>query len=862
MTSKWRLLAASAGCFLTLGLSNYMPAQAQATFDESPQFISRINVEGNVRIEASTIRSYLLVAAGDTFDSERIDLSLKTLFRTGLFADVVIEKDGSELLVKVLENPIVNRVIIEGNRAMSTDKLTDEIQAAPREIFTPARVQADVQRILEVYRRSGRFAVQVTPAYEQLEQNRVDLIFEIDEGAKTGIRAINFLGNQAFSDRELRGALVTKESKFWRFFSSQDNYDPDKMEYDREQLRKFYTNAGYADFNVTSAVAELTQDREDFYITFTIEEGPKFNFGEIKVETALDKLNGEVLAAILPMRKGNVYRGEMIENAIDTLTFAAGSAGYAFVDIRPRVETNKETKTVDITFVVDEGPRVYVDRINIVGNTRTLDKVIRRELRVSEGDAFNRVLLDRSRNRVRALGFFKEVELEELPSDKPDRTVVEIAVEEQQTGEMSFAAGYSSVDDVLFELSVTERNLRGRGQSLRARVSTSRRRDMIDFGFTEPRFRGRSVAAGIDVFHRKDDYLDVASFSNTRTGTGLRLGFQTGETTSLQLRYNLIQENIDYGLLDPQTGQPGVELNPTFDTTQPISAANPFINIIDNCSSNHVPFAAIAPDGTAFNSAGPGLHCSNEGTRITSAVGASFNWDRRNDPISPTRGFVTSISSDLAGVGGDVHYLKTELRGSVYRGLFERFFDDVVASVSLNAGYNYSWGKDDIRINDRFFKGGSSFRGFGVAGIGPRYLTYIRTSDFDPTTDDPVQLQVGSALGGNAYAIGALEVKFPLGLPEDTGIKGSVFAEFGTLGSLDARELPPPSTITGPTGGLAFNQGAVTLVDDDFSLRASVGFSVFWDSPFGPVRFDFSKLVAREIYDQSETFRFSSAARF
>lgn len=462
--------------------------------------IRSILVEGNQRIEARTVQSYLLVEPGDAFDPDRIDLSLKTLFATNLFADVSIDRRGNDLVIQVVENPIINRVIFEGNRALNDDKLREEIQAAPRGIFTAARVQSDVQRIMELYRRSGRFAAKVEPQYKPLEQNRVDLIFEVTEGPVTGVRSINFIGNQAYSDSRLRSEIVTKQSRLWRFFSSNDNYDSNRLEYDRERLREFYQNDGYYDFRVTSAVAELTPDQKDFYITYTVDEGRQYDFGEIKVETALEKLDANVLQAVVPIQEGELFRGSLIETTIDSLTYAAGVAGYAFVDVRPQISVNEESGRIDITFALDEGPRVYIERINIVGNTQTLDRVIRRELRLSEGDAFNRILLDRSRNRVRALGFFKDVEVIESPSEQPDRTIVDVKVTEQSTGELSFAAGFSSVDAYLFDLSASQRNLRGRGQSVVARTSLSSRQQIVDLRFTEPRFLDRNLSAGVDLF--------------------------------------------------------------------------------------------------------------------------------------------------------------------------------------------------------------------------------------------------------------------------------------------------------------------------------------------------------------------------
>ncbi|HEX2558615.1 outer membrane protein assembly factor BamA, partial [Phenylobacterium sp.] len=432
--------------------------------------VSRIIVQGNERIEQSTVLSYLPIQPGETVDPVKIDTALKALFRTDLFADVRIDFANGDLTVHVVENPIINRVIFEGNRGLKEDKLREEVSIRPRGIFTRARVQQDVQRIIELYRRSGRISAQVEPKVVELPQKRVDLIFEIDEGPKSGILRVNFLGNQEFSDNDLRDVVVTEQSAWYKFFSNNANYDPDRLEYDKEQLRKHYRNRGFYDFRVVSAVAELAPDKNGFVVTYTVDEGPEYKFGKVEVETELQRLNKEALTALLPIRTGQTYQDEAIEQATDSLTFAAGAAGFAFVDVRPRYSANPETQTVDVSFQVREGPRVYVDRIDIVGNTQTLDHVIRREMNVVEGDAYNRVLVDRSRNQIRALGFFKEVEIEELPGSAPDRTTLQVSVQEQPTGELSFSAGYSSVDQLVLDLGVTQRNFRGRGQDLRARL--------------------------------------------------------------------------------------------------------------------------------------------------------------------------------------------------------------------------------------------------------------------------------------------------------------------------------------------------------------------------------------------------------
>lgn len=780
-------------------------AQPQPTAND--QAIRRILVQGNQRIEAATITSYLLVRPGSTFDPERIDLSLKTLFATGLFADVQIEQQGADLVVSVIENPIINRVIFEGMRTLDEEDLEEEVQARPRSVFTPARAQADVQRIIEVYRRAGRFAAQVTPQVRELDQNRVDLIFEVDEGPVTGVRDINFIGNEVFSDRRLRDVIVTTESSWWNFFQSNDNYDPDRLEYDREQLRQYYNNRGYADFRVVSAVAELTPDQSDFFITFTVDEGLRYEFGEITVRTELNRLPQELLLASIPIREGTVFRGDLIEDAIDAMTYVAGTVGYANVDITPLVERDRDNRVVNITFEVNEGPRVFIERIDVVGNTRTIDRVIRREMRVNEGDAFNRVLLDRSRQRIQALGFFENVTVEESDGSQPDRSVVTVTVEEQSTGELAFAAGYSSFESFLFDISITERNLRGRGQFLRLRASSSRQRQQLDLRFTEPRFLGRDIAAGFDLYSLRTDFLDQSSFENQSTGLGLRVGFPTSERTNLGLTYSLVQDETE--IADIFVDHDNNALTPAIDQCDPLNISRPLL-------------------------------CDQEGTFLTSLVGYTFNWDGRNQPIRATRGFDLQFSQDIAGLGGEVNYIRTELEAGLYYGLWGGFR----ATLRGSAGYIAGWGGDDVRINDRFFKGGSSFRGFDVAGIGPRQLIVNSTTGEVET--------VGDAIGGNAFAIGSAQLDVPVPLPESFGVGGALFVDFGTLGVVDSASRQ----------SIALDGTRNLVVDDSSSLRVAAGVSVFWDSPFGPVQFDFAQPLEFEEYDRREEFRFSTRTNF
>ncbi len=854
---------------LTFGLLTATSPAAEAQSPPAQQdplagTIRSIIVEGNQRIEDRTVQSYLLVEPGSTFDLERIDLSLKTLFATGLFADVSIDRLGSDLVVRVVENPIINRVIFEGNRALNDERLSEEIQAAPRGIFTQSRVQSDVQRILEAYRRTGRFAAQVNPQYRPLDQNRVDLIFEISDGPVTGVRSINFIGNDAYSDTRLRSEIVTRQSRFWRFFSSNDNYDPNRLEFDRELLRQFYQNNGYYDFRVSSAVAELTPDQRDFYVTFTVEEGVQYEFGEIDVETTLDKLNSNALARAVPIAQDSLYRAEQIENAIDTLTFGAGIAGYAFVDIRPQIVPNPDTRKVDVTFVIDEGPRVYIERINIVGNTTTLDQVIRRELRISEGDAFNRRLLDRSRNRIRGLGYFQDVVVEERPGTQADRTEVDIVVSEQPTGELSFAAGFSSIDAFLIDVSVAQRNLRGRGQSLVARISASQRQQSLQFQFTEPRFLDRNLAAGVDLFATRSDFSDVADFESQTIGGGLRLGFPITDRASLGLRYRISQDKIDVDNLDvvvdgvtgelllQDTDTPATDVNgdPIFDEF----GEQVFLQTFVPPDTIPLPDGALVVDQCDDIVLTPEAICASERNELTSLIGYTFNLDFRNDPVTPTRGFDFSLSQDLAGLGGDVQFLRSQATAATYRGILP----GVRASLRFSAGYILPFGNDEnVRINNRFFRGGNNFRGFNVAGIGPRVVDF----ELDENGEETGVVFREQALGGQAFYQGTLEVSLPNFLPEAAGIRTALFVEAGGLGVLSDADIPDPVVFVRNVTNLGPTLVRREVVDD-LTLRASAGLSVFWRSPFGPIRFDLAEVIEDEAFDRPRGFRFSTTTQF
>jgi len=627
--------------------------------------IRDIEVEGNNRIETATVNAYLTVAPGDSYDIQKINSSLKALFSTGLFADVSFSFNQGILRVNVVENPIINRIAFEGNQRLKDDTLSAELQLRPRVVYTRTKVQADVQRILELYRRSGRFAATVEPKVIQLDQNRVDLAFEIDEGDATGIRKINFVGNKAFDDGELSDVIRTTESAWWKILTADDNYDPDRVTFDRELLRRFYLSAGYADFQVLSSVAELTPDRSDFFVTYTVSEGQRYQFGEINVVSQIDKIDPETLMPLIEIESGEWYNANLVDDAVDALTDSVGDQGYAFIDIRPNVQRNRETGTIDITFNISEGPKVYVERINVVGNVRTLDEVIRREFRLVEGDAFSSSKMQRSKQRIENLNFFKSVDVKTLPGASPDLTVIEVDVEEKSTGEFSIGAGYGTDNGAFGQLGIRERNLLGKGQDLRLNFTLGSTDQQVDLSFTEPYFLDREIAAGFDLYRREEDNQDESSYDEEQTGGRLRAGFRYSEELSHSFRYSL--------------------------------ESNSYSNIDRNSASR-----LLLAEETEF---------------VESAIGHTLTYDERDSSISPTEGYFARLSNDLAGLGGDEQYLRTRVEGGYYYPLDREH--EWVLSTRGSTGYIFGF-DDDTRISQRFSVGGSNLRGFEAAGVGPR----------------------------------------------------------------------------------------------------------------------------------------------
>lgn len=856
------------------GASVSVPTMAQEQAAQQIPVIRQISVIGNERVEPETIASYLAVRPGDPFDPARLDDSLKNLFATGLFSDVELSESQGALIVRVVENPIINRIIFEGNKKLDREDLLEEARLRPRQVFTRAKVRSDVQRMMELYRRSGRFAAIIEPKVVQQDQNRVDLVYEIQEGPKTKVSRINFIGNREFSDGDLRDVLATKEARWWKIFTSNDTFDPDRLAYDQQVLRQHYLNEGYADFRTVSAVSELTPDREDFFITFTVEEGEVYTFGKIDVESEIRDVNANLFRAFLLMREGMTYNAEAIEKTIESLSNAAGLLGYAFVDVRPQISRNREERTIDITFRVLDAPRVYVERINVSGNVVTLDRVIRREFRLQEGDAFNSALVTRSENRLKRLDFFREVTVEQVQGSQPDRMVLDVAVEEQATGELNLGAGFSSLENFIFDFSIRQRNFRGKAQDLRLGLRLSGNRQEIDLGFTEPYFLGRRVAAGFDIFARNVEAgLTGSGFETKSLGFSLRAGMAISEYWTLSTRYTLRQDDVtltnqaldayfrsfllvqttDESIRQDLTGN--AELTPLTDdeAQNRIDAydvnGDGVVNLLDYDLDGSGVGQIADLDRDELLATMPLSYREADGKRFQSIIGYTVGFDTRNSIIRPTRGHSFHFSQDFAGLGGDVRYLRSSINFDNYWTPWQGW----TFRVGGEAGIIHGLGQD-IRLSDRFFIGGPRIRGFDTGGIGPRQFA--------------VNTNSRSSIGGTAFYIGRGELFFPLGdAALESGINASAFVDVGSLFRGQETTLPKCS-FTQLDYDTAVEDGSTADLDlnciagDSAAPRISVGIGFSWQSPFGPFRIDLAKTLKKQLGDRTQTLQFNVGTTF
>ena len=740
-----------------------VPALAGTAWAEQ---IKDIVVNGNERVETSTVKSYLGLEQGNEYSPMKARTALKSLYGTGLFDNVEIGWDNGKLIVDVQENPIVNEIRYEGNSALSDDRLEAVVALRPRAVYTPGKIQEDVKAILAAYRQSGRFLAQVNPQIIRRDQNRVDVIFAVDEGAKTKIRKIDFVGNNVYSDPDLKDVIGTKESAFWRFLSTSDSYDPDRIEFDKELLRRFYLKNGYADFRVISAVAELSKSKEDFFVTYTIDEGEVYKFGNVDVTVASrDDIDIAELRKEVTIKQGDRYDASRIDTNIDGLIDQLGQKGFAFLDVIPVFDKNPETRTIDVTFTVRPGPRVYISRINIEGNSRTQDHVIRREMRLAEGDAFSNTRLQRSRDRLQVLDYFETVELKQEETNDPDRIAIDVKVKEKSTGEFNVGAGYSTYEGVIGTTELRERNFLGRGQTVNLAFAISGERQDINFSYVEPWFLGRELSAGVDVLNQKREYQDESSYDQKTTGGGFFMGFPLGEYLRNTVRLGVRRNTIS----DVGTG------------------ASTFV-------------------------------AAEAGTRDSIRMSNTLAYDTRDSSLLPTRGSRITWTIEYSGFGSDTNFIRNSVTASRHFPLGKGF----VLSGALRGGYLYDF-NDDTPLFENYNLGGFDLRGFDRAGIGPR----------DTTTND--------ALGGRLMGGHSLELRFPIPGVKDNGVNGILFSDGGIVKDFRTES---------------------NLIAESNIYRISAGAGIFWNSPLGPLRFEWGVPVVKANEDDTRLFAFNFGSRF
>jgi outer membrane protein insertion porin family len=818
------------------------------------QMASSIVVEGNRRVEADTIRSYFKPGPNGALDAGRIDDGLKALIETGLFQDVKISRPGGRVVVTVVENAVIGRIAFEGNKKVKDEQLSAEIQSKPRGTFSRPMVQSDAQRIAEIYRRSGRYDVHVTPEIIEQPNNRVDLVFTIAEGQKTGVKSIDFVGNTTYTSYRLKDVIKTRESNLLSFLGGNDVYDPDRVEADRDLIRRFYLKNGFADVQVVAALTEYDPERKGFLVTFKIEEGQQYHVGSVDFQSSIATLDGNALRGFSRVNVGSLYNVEAVEKSVEEMQIEASRRGYAFAVVRPRGDRNFDAHTVSVVFAVDEGPRVYIERINIRGNTRTRDFVVRREFDISEGDAYNRALVDRAERRLKNLDFFKNVKITTEPGSSSDRVVLIVDLEEKSTGDFSVSGGYSTTDGALAEVSISERNFLGRGLFAKASVTYGQFARGYSLSFVEPYLLDYRVALGLDFFQRSQLANNFVSYGTKTLGFSPRLGFQLREDLSLQLRYSITRQEVTL---------PGTLANCN-NTIGGSTVGNAFLPF------NPTPaFVNLNGANGAADASGTGLFCFSDGeaslpvrkelaggATLTSALGYTLNYNTLDNNKNPTDGLLVDFRQDFAGVGGDVSYLKTAIDAKYFTPLVS----DIVGVIHLQGGILNQVGNNQIRMLDHFQMGPNLVRGFAPNGIGPRDLNPFGTMD---------------ALGGTKYWGASYELQMPFWfLPKEVGLKGAVYADAGGL--LDYRG-PTTWAATGENTTLqnsnciaptningARTPGTCTglVFDNGNQVRSSVGVGLIWASPFGPLRFDYAIPLTKGPNDRVQQFKFGGGTSF
>ncbi|TPV99581.1 MAG: Outer membrane protein assembly factor BamA [Beijerinckiaceae bacterium] len=786
-------------------------------------FAEGVSVQGNKRVDSETIQSYF---SGS--DQASINKGVKNLYATGLFSDIRVSRAGGRVVITVTENNVINRVAFEGNSKVKTETLTAEVQSKSHGPYSKAMVDADIERIKDVYRRSGHAAATVAARTVDLPNGRLDVVFTIDEGEKTGVKAINFVGNNVYSSGKLRDLMETTEMNYFSFFKTSDVYDPDRIASDLERIRRFYLKNGYADFRVIGSDAQFDSAQGGYIITITVEEGVQYTVAAVNVESHLPDIDGASLLPFVRLSAGEVYNGDMVEKSVDALTKEVGKHGYPFTQVRPRGDRDPAARTVTIAFVLEEGPRVYIERIDVRGNTRTRDYVIRREFEIGEGDAYNRVLIDRAERRLNNLGYFKKVKITNEPGSTPDRVIVVVDVEDQPTGSLSLSGGYSTSDGFIADVAVTETNFMGRGQYVKLAVSEGQFSRGVDFSFTEPYFLGNRIAAGFDLYAKKSDAWQFSEYSNFTTGGAVRLGLPVTDELTFSPRYSLYRTDISI---------PNNSSQPFNDCTSPIFGITPGFNgiapnLFNNCLTNGEASLALK---------------EAQGPFVTSMFGYTLGYNTLDNNKNPTGGFFAELRQDVAGAGGDDRFVRTT--GDIR--YYHELYDQIVGLVHLQGGDLAGLGGNQLRIVDNFNLGPSLVRGFAPSGIGPR----------DIGSGDPQ----GNPLGGTVYYGASVEVQFPIyGMPRDLGLKGAIFADAGTLYGFTGRtNFSPTGVCSGGPFIPPFTQSnCITVGADTSMIRTSAGGSIIWASPLGPIRFDFAKAITKNQFDQTQFFRFTGGTTF
>ena len=825
----------------------------------APAVAQEIVVQGTGRVDAETVRSYVT-------GSGSLEEARRNMLQTGLFSDVRISRQGGRIVVSVRENTTISRVVIEGNRKFKKEVLEPELQTKPRRPLNPETVRADEQRLREFYRAIGRAAAKVTSRVVDLPNGRVDVVFTVEEGSKTGILEINFTGNEAYSSRRLRELMQSGEMNLLSFLKTNDVYDADKISADLELIRRYYLKNGYADFAVANTDVRYDEGREGYIITITVNEGAQYRVGQVGFDSRVDTVDPELLRDQIQTVSGDVYNAEAVEKTLNAMTTEAVRRGYPFVQVRPTGARDPATQTVSLGYVVEEGPRVYVERINVRGNSRTRDYVVRREFDIGEGDPFNKVLIDRAERRLNNLGYFKKVRITTEPGTTADRVVVNVDVEDQPTGAFSIAGGYSTADGAIGEVSVSESNFLGRGQFVRLAGQLGERSNGVDFSFTEPYFLGYRLAAGFDLFSKYSDQTQYSRYENRTTGGQIRIGFPLTEESGLTLRYSLYQQELKV---------PNSYKRPYNDCSVPLPAYTAVngpttIDANGNIVANPAAGSALYPNCVFDGEASIAVK-ESRGTTLTSLAGVTLAYNTVDNLKSPRSGLYAEVKPEVAGLGGDSKFARVTGEARSYHEIYE----DIIGVLKIQGGHIESLGRSrsasglttfggDLRLVDHFFLGPTLVRGFAPAGIGPR----------DISTPDSNQ----NALGGTTYVGGTAEAQFPLPLvPRDLGLKGAVFADVGTLFGYKG---PRAFDVDGNgliQCGVATIQPECVRARDRIVIRSSIGASLLWNSPLGPIRFDYAYALSKDEgvivnypaygpvrvgQDQTQAFRFSGGTRF